>query len=104
MESTAPDRLQLPRFFAKFFSALLATVIAWVSINAIGVPGTRYGVAVNLDVLALAGGPLLVALLGMSIYLLRKGAGWRYLGGLWSPFLLAAAIIPVFIVARIGWA
>ncbi len=96
METINPDSLQVPRFVAKVAGGLLAALIAVLSVDAIGAPPGGF----NVHLLAVAGAPVLLLLLGTSIYLLRKGAGWPLLWQLWLCVLIAAAIVPVHMLIR----
>lgn len=96
MENVTPDRLQVPRFFARAIGILLAALIVLFAIYHQGaVPGHH-----EIVLFAGVGGPLLAVLLATSSFLLRKGADWHFLRHVWSPVLVAACIWPLHMLLR----
>ena len=90
MKSIVPEPLQVPRFIAMTTAILLAGLIAVWAIASFGAPPGRF----DLRLPALAGGFDLLLLLGTSVHLLRKGAGWPFIAHVWSYVLIAACIRP----------
>ncbi len=100
-----PERIQdsheVARLFAHFFSNVLGILLALLGIL---YGGSRdiYSFALAAWIALVAGVPLLLLLLGTSIYVYRKGEG-ACLPRAWSSALMGAAVLPVYLLGQEIW-
>lgn len=83
------------RSFGVLFALALAGLLIVLSVSAMNL-GNSFGGIVLLFALMAIGGPLLLATVGITIYLAIKGAIGPGLAALmWVPIMIGLAIIPV---------
>lgn len=83
------------RSFGVLFALALAGLLVTLSVSAMN-PGNSFGGIVLIFALMFIGGPLLLATVGITIYLAIKGAMRPGLAALmWVPIVIGLAIIPV---------
>lgn len=104
MQATSAAPLRVPRLVANVLATMLATLLVFLNIyGVLGPDGGGTVFTTILFLLAVAGIPLLLLLLGASIYLLVKRAGFRAVGKTWLVVVLAGALYPLGLLAGGLW-